>query len=169
MRSIPTALLERIQLLNQTIYNNANPIMEAVIVKAIKTLDIHTIRTASSLGAVDVAMQNDAEGNPVTLWIVAVVNKQAVVATYDLTAETPDYETPTSTFTLATQEAGAAVRDVAIEFDGAWSGGVLITSGAPHLFWVERGVGLDKIWTVQWDGVTPATQPAGTELLSVAR
>ncbi len=168
MRSIPTALLERIQLLNQTIYNNANPIMEAVIVKAIKTLDIHTIRSASSLGAIDMAMQTDAAGAPVTLWIIAVVAKQAIVTTYDLTVETPDYETPTSTFTLATQEAGA-VRDVAIEFDGAWSGGVLITSGAPHLFWVERGVSLDKIWTVQWDGVTPATQPAATEFLSVAR
>lgn len=166
MRSIPAELLEKIQALNWSIYGNNNPVMEAVIVKAIKTLDIHTIRTETSLSAIDLAIQNDAE-NPVTLWLIAVVNKQAVVTTYDLTAETPDYETPTSTFTLATQEAGAAVRDVAIEFDGAWSGGVLITSGAPHLFWVERGVSLDKIWTVQWDGVGP--QPAGTELLSEVR
>jgi hypothetical protein len=166
MRDIPADILAKIQSLNQTIFNNAEPKMEAIIVKAIKTLNIHTIRSASSLGAIDMAMQTDAAGAPVTLWIIAVVAKQAMVTTYDLTVETPDYTTPTSTFTLATQEAGA-VRDVAIEFDGAWSGGVLITSGAPHLFWVERGVSLDKIWTVQWDGVGP--QPAGTELLSEVR
>lgn len=168
MRTISTALLERIRLLNQTIYNNANPIMEAIIVKAIKTLDIYTVRNASSLGAIDLAIQTDASGNNlVTLWIIAVVAKQAMVTTYDLTVETPDYTTPTNTFTLATEEVGAAVRDVAIEFDGTWTDGAFISSGNPWMFWVERGIGFDKIWTVQWNGV--GDQPVGTELFSEVR
>lgn len=164
MRTLPVDIQNRIDLLNQTIYNNANPRMEAVIVKAIRNLNIQTLRSGSSIGSIDIALETDESGDPYRIWIAGVVDKQVVVNVYNVDGT---YTTPDSTFTLATEEEGAAVRDVAIEFDGAWTEGILITDTVPWLFWVERGLTMDKIWAVQWDGVD--TQPAGTEIHSVER
>jgi len=154
MRALPADIQARINLVQQTIYNNADPRMEAVIVKANRTLDIQTIRSGT-LGSVDLAPKIVVDA-ATEIWIVAVVSGQAVVNVYTY-AETIDFTAPDRTFTLATEEVDAKVRDVSITFDGE----------LPWLFWVERGVSYDKIWALQWDGT--GTQPAGTELVSVAR
>ena len=152
MRTIPTEILARIQTLEKTIFNNANPLMRATIVKAIKTLELSTIRTAARVGGIDIA----ANTGPTEIWIIAVVSGAAVVNTYAY-SEAIDFGTPARTFTLTTEQVDASVRDVAVAFDGT----------DPWLFWVERGVSYDKIFALQWDG--QGVQPAATELLSVAR
>lgn len=164
MRTLPTDIQDRIDLLNQTIHNNANPKMEAVIVKAIRNLNIQTLRSGSSIGSIDIALETDDSGEPYRIWIAGVVDKQVFISVYDID-ET--YNSPDSTFALSTEEEGAAVRDVAIEFDGTWTDGVLATDAVPWIFWVERGLTTDKIWAVQWDGVD--VQPEATELHSVTR
>ena len=152
MRTITAELLAKIQSLNQTTYNNANPLMRATIVKAIKTLELSTIRTAARVGGIDIA----ANTGPTEVWIIAVVSGVAVVNVYTY-SEAIDFGTPTRTFNLSTEQVDASVRDVAVVFDGV----------SPWLFWVERGVSYDKIFALQWDGA--GIQPAATELLSVAR
>jgi len=154
MRTLPTDIQARINLVAQTLYNNADPKMEAVIVKANRTLDIQTIQSGV-LGSIDLAAKI-VDAVVTEIWIISVVAAQAVVNVYTY-AETIDFTTPGRTFTLTTEEVDAKVRDVSIAFDGA----------NPWLFWVERGVSYDKIWTVQWDGTS--TQPAATELVAVAR
>jgi len=154
MRALPADIQARINLVQQTLYNNADPRMEAVIVKANRTLDIQTIQSGT-LGSIDLAAKI-IDGTVTEIWIISAVNAQAVVNVYTY-AETIDFTAPDRTFTLATEEVDAKVRDVSIAFDGE----------LPWLFWVERGVSCDKIWTVQWDGT--GTQPVGTELVSVAR
>jgi len=154
MRTLPSDIQARINIVAQTLYNNADPRMEAVIVKANRTLDIQTIQSGT-LGSIDLA-QKIVDAAVTEIWIISVVDAQAVVNVYAY-AETIDFATPGRTFTLTAEEASAKVRDVSIAFDGE----------DPWLFWVERGVSYDKIWTVQWDGT--GTQPAGTELVSVAR
>lgn len=163
MRDLPPDIQEKINLLNQSIYNNAQPSMEAVIVKAVKTLDMFTVRENLSLGAIDVSVETDASGMPVKLWIIAAVDKRAVVTVHDPV----NRDILFSTFMLTTEEVNAKVFDVAIEFDGIWIDSVFISSGAPYLFWVERGIALNKIWTIQWDG--QGVQPLGKEMLSVVR
>ena len=152
MRTIPAELLAKIQSLNQTTYNNANPLIKATIVKAIKTLELSTIRTAARVGGIDIA----ANTGPTEVWIIAVVSGVAVVNVYTY-SEAIDFGAPTRTFSLTTEQVDASVRDVAVAFDGV----------SPWLFWVERGVSYDKIFALQWDGA--GIQPAATELLSVAR
>ena len=154
MLDIPTGILERIQKLNQTNYENADPRMEAVIIKANRTLDIQTIQSGT-LGGIDLAPKI-VDGEVTEIWIITVVSGQAVVNVYTYSDDI-DFTTPDRTFTLTTEELDAKVRDVSISFDGT----------SPWLFWVERGVSYDKIWTVQWDGT--GTQLAGTELAAVAR
>ena len=156
MRTISAEILERIQSLNQTAWNNANPMMQAIVVKAIRNLDTKTIRSGK-VGSIDISAKiiDDVISE---LWIISVVDGAAVVNVYTY-ADDIDYTTPDSTFTLATEESEAKVRDVAISFDGT----------DPWLFWVERGVSYDKIFALQWNGVDPAIQPAAEELLSVAR
>jgi hypothetical protein len=151
---LPPEIQARINFVQQTLYNNADPRMEAVIVKANRTLDIQTISTGT-VGSIDLAAKI-VDGTVTEIWIISVVDAQAVVNVYTY-AETIDFTTPDRTFTLDTEEAGAKVRDVSIAFDG----------DLPWLFWVERGVSYDKIFALQWDGT--GTQPAGTELVSVAR
>jgi len=154
MIELPTDIQARINLIHQTLYNNADPHMEAVIVKANRTLDIQTIRSGT-LGSIDLAPKI-VDGVVTEIWIIAVVSGQAVVNVYTY-SDAIDFTTPDRTFTLTTEELDAKVRDVSISFDGE----------LPWLFWVERGVSYDKIWTVQWDGT--GTQPSGTELAAVAR
>ena len=154
MRTLPADIQARINLVQQTLYNNADPRMEAVIVKANRTLDIQTIQSGT-LGSIDLAPKI-VDAAVTEIWIISVVDAQAVVNVYTY-AETIDFTTPDRTFTLATEEVDAKVRDVSITFDGE----------LPWLFWVERGVSYDKIWALQWDGT--GTQPVGTELVSVAR
>ena len=154
MRTLPADIQARINLVQQTLYNNADPRMEAVIVKANRTLDIQTIRSGT-LGSIDLAPKIMA-GAVTEIWIISVVDAQAVVNVYAY-SNAIDFTTPDRTFTLATEEVDAKVRDVSIAFDGE----------LPWLFWVERGVSYDKIWTVQWDGTD--AQPVSTELVSVAR
>lgn len=152
MRAIPAEILARIQTLQKTTFSNANPLMKATIVKAIKTLELSTIRTAARVGGIDIA----ANTGPTEIWIIAVVSGVAVVNVYTYSAAI-DFGTPARTFNLAAEQVGASVRDVAISFDGV----------SPWLFWVERGVSYDKIFALQWNG--QGVQPAATELLSVAR
>ena len=154
MIELPADILERIQKLNQTNYENADPRMEAVIVKANRTLDIQTIRSGT-LGSIDLAPKA-VDGVVTEIWIIAVVGGAAVINVYTY-SDAIDFTAPDRTFTLTTEELDAKVRDVSISFDGT----------NPWLFWVERGISYDKIWTVQWDGTE--TQPAGTELVAVAR
>ena len=156
MRSLPADIQARINLVQQTLYNNADPKMEATIVKANRTLNIQTIRSGT-LGSIDLAPKIVADA-VTEIWIIAVVSGAAVVNVYTY-SDAIDFTTPDRTFSLVTEEVDAKVRDVSIAFDGA----------NPWLFWVERGISYDKIWTVQWDGVDPALQPAGTELVSAAR
>jgi len=154
MLDIPEEILERIQKLNQTNYENADPRMEAVIIKANRTLDIQTIQSGT-LGSIDL-VPKIVDSIVTEIWIIAVVSGQAVVNVYTY-SDAIDFTTPDRTFTLTTEEASAKVRDVSITFDGA----------NPWLFWVERGVSYDKIWTVLWDGT--GAQPAGTELVAITR
>ena len=107
------------------------------------------------MGGIDLAPKI-VDGEVTEIWIITVVSGQAVVNVYTYSDDI-DFTTPDRTFTLTTEELDAKVRDVSISFDGT----------SPWLFWVERGVSYDKIWTVQWDGT--GTQLAGTELAAVAR
>ena len=154
MRSLPSDIQERINLVQQTIYNNADPKMEASIIKANRVLEIQTIQSGV-LGSIDLAPKI-VDSIVTEIWIISIVNSQAKVNIYNYIDDI-DFSTPDRTFSLVTEEVDAKVRDVSISFDGE----------NPWLFWVERGISYDKIWCLQWDGVD--TQPAGTELKSVVR
>jgi len=154
MRSLPSDIQERINLVQQTIYNNADPKMEASIIKANRVLEIQTIQS-EVLGSIDLAPKI-VDSIVTEIWIISIVNSQAKVNIYNYIDDI-DFSTPDRTFSLVTEEVDAKVRDVSISFDGE----------NPWLFWVERGISYDKIWGLQWDGVD--TQPSATELKSVVR
>lgn len=159
MRHISADLLTRIQALNQTIYGNADPKMQATIIKAVTDLQVYTISTGELLGPIDLAMKwADLTKDPEEVWIAEVINRQAVVNVYTY-KKNMDFATPDRTFTLATVGTNARVRDIAIEFDGT----------SPYIAWLERTTTHDTGYIIQWDGVDPATQPEATKLLEVAR
>ncbi len=167
MRPISADLLARIQALNQTIYGNADPKMQATIIKAVTDLQVYTISTGELLGPIDPAMKwADLTKDPEEVWIAEVINRQAVVNVYTY-KKNMDFATPDRTFTLATVGTNARVRDIAIEFDGTIINGALQTSGAPYIAWLERTTSYDTCYIIQWDGT--GEQPAATELLKVAR
>ena len=169
MRTIPAALLAKIQSLNHTITGNADPKRWASVIKADKTLQIKTVANTGILGAIDLTINwPDLTADPTEVWIIEVINKAAVVKVYTY-SDTIDYSTPTRSFTLTVVGTGAVVRDAAISFDGTFVEGEMQTSGAPWLFWLERTSTHYKAYALQWDGADPAVQPAATELLSVER
>ena len=154
MRAISAELLAKIQKLNQTMYENADPFMRAVIEKTEQVVNTRTLRQATRLGSIDLALKLD---NPeaVQLWIISEANRQIFVDVYDF--PDPDWGTPNRTFNVACQDSEATPLDVAITFNG----------GLPWLFWVERLSTHNKIYALQWDGA--GVQPVASELLSVAR
>ena len=116
MRHIPADLLTRIQALNQTIYGNADPKMQAIIIKAITDLDVFTVAEGEVLGKIDLAAQISAVNSaPDAIWLAQVINHEAVIKVYTYSAGM-DFATPASTFTLATVGTNARVRDIAISF-----------------------------------------------------
>lgn len=167
MRTIPAALLAKIQSLQQTPDGNADPKMTATIIKANSDLSIYTLANSGVLGPIDVTMQwEDLTADPEAVWVAEVIDKVGVIKVFNY-AETLDFTTPDSTFNLTPVGTGATVRDIAIEFDGTLTAGVLQTSGAPYITWMERTTTHDKAYVIQWDGT--GSQPAATELLSVER
>ena len=154
MRTLPADIQARIDLIQQTIYENANPLMTATIVKATQDVNIFTVSTGARLGSIDLAfvLVDDA----ITfVWIIMVIDGIAYVNVYDFASL--NWEAATSSFNLTVVNAGASVKSAAITMDGS----------NPWLFWVERTATNDIIYTLQWDG--SGAQPAATELLSVAR
>ena len=116
MRHISADLLTRIQALNQTIYGNADPKMQAIIIKAITDLDIFTVAEGEVLGKIDLAAQiSDVNSAPDAIWLAQVINHEAVIKVYTY-AKDMDFATPARTFTLATVGTNARVRDIAISF-----------------------------------------------------
>lgn len=158
MRYIPEDLKTRIEKVFQTIYEDANPVMEALIVKPNLQVNVQTIRTAERLGSLDVAGKL-VNGELVEVWEIAVVDNQAMVNVYGATKYGVNFMSPLKTFILSPVEPGAKVRDVAIAFEDA--------SLPPWLFWVERQTSHDRIYAVQWDG--SGEQPPAEEMASVAR
>jgi len=156
MRTLSADMQARINKVQQTTHQNANPLMQSVVTKAIQTVQIKTLREADRLGSIDLAFEF-ALGAITKAWIIGVVDGVATITTYNF--PDPDWETPDSTFSLAPVTAGGVVRDVSVTLDGT----------NPWLFWVERTSSHDKIYALQWDGADPAVQPVATELLSVAR
>jgi hypothetical protein len=161
MRTLPADIQSRIDLLQQTIYENANPSMVASIVKAKQTIEVETLQSGTQLGGIDLAFVLDDEGVPTYAWVIFVSAGLASVNVYDMTVAKVDWETPTKTFTLATVNNEAVVRQVAIAMDGS----------SPWLFWVERYLydhyRYNNVYALQWDGAEPASQPAATELYSI--
>ena len=116
MRPISADLLNRIQALNQTIYGNADPKMQATIIKAITDLDVFTITEGEVLGKIDLAAQmSDVNSAPDAIWLAQAINYEAVIKVYTYSAGM-DFATPARTFTLATVGTNARVRDIAISF-----------------------------------------------------
>ena len=116
MRPIPAELKAKIEALNQTIYANADPKMQATIIKAITDLDVFTITEGEVLGKIDLAAQiSDANSAPDAIWLAQVINHEAVIKVYAYSGGM-DFATPASTFTLATVGTNARVRDIAISF-----------------------------------------------------
>lgn len=116
MRPIPAELKAKIEALNQTIYANADPKMQATIIKAITDLDVFTVAEGEVLGKIDLAAQiSDVNSAPDAIWLAQVINHEAVVKVYTYSKEM-DFATPSRTFTLATVGTNARVRDIAISF-----------------------------------------------------
>ena len=116
MRHISADLLTRIQALNQTIYGNADPKMQAIIIKAITDLDAFTITEGEVLGKIDLAAQISAVNSaPDAIWLAQAINYEAAIKVYTYSKEM-DFATPSRTFTLATVGTNARVRDIAISF-----------------------------------------------------
>ena len=116
MRPIPAELKAKIEALNQTIYANADPKMQATIIKAITDLDVFTVAEGEVLGKIDLAAQiSDVNSAPDAIWLAQVINHEAVIKVYTYSAGM-DFATPASTFTLATVGTNARVRDIAISF-----------------------------------------------------
>ena len=157
MRAISAELLAKIQKLNQTMYENADPFMRAVIEKTEQVVNTRTLRQATRLGSIDLALKLD---NPeaVQLWIISEANRQIFVDVYDF--PDPDWGTPNRTFNVACQDVEATPLDVAIAFSGGlpW---------LPWLFWVERLSTYNKIYALQWDGT--GVQPVASERASILR
>jgi len=159
MREIPEDILSKIQSLNQTHFNNANPIMEAVIVRSFKNLNIQTLHDTGRLGSLDIAARReDPDLPPSELVLIAVVDGEALVYVANPSDEI-DWGVPVNL---------GAAREVSVEFNGDFqqdTGGnqVFVTSGDPYFFRVVRGVTDDT--TV----VRQGTGGADTILLVVAR
>ena len=159
MRDIPEDILAKIQSLNQTHFNNANPIMEAVIVRSFRNLNIQTLHDTGRLGSLDLAARReDPDLPPSELVLIAVVDGEALVYT-GTPADEIDWGTPVNL---------GAAREVSIEFDGdfqedAVGNQVLVTSGDPYFFRVVRGITDDT--TV----VRQGTAGVDETLLTVAR
>lgn len=167
MRPISADLLAKIQALNQTQFNNANPQMLATIIKVVNDLQVYTIATGDLLGQIALTMRwTNLAADPNEVWIAEVINRQAVIKVYTY-AKDMNFATPTRSFTLAMVGTNARVRDIAIEFDGTITNGALQTSGAPYIAWLERTTSYDTCYIIQWDGT--GTQPVAAELLKVAR
>ena len=116
MRHISADLLTRIQALNQTIYGNADPKMQATIIKAITDLGIFTVTEGEVLGKIDLAAQISAVNSaPDAIWLAQAINYEAVIKVYTY-SDGMDFATPARTFTLATVGTNARVRDIAISF-----------------------------------------------------
>ena len=116
MRPIPAELKAKIEALNQTIYANADPKMQAIIIKAITDLDVFTITEGEVLGKIDLAAQmSDVNSAPDAIWLAQVINHEAVIKVYAYSGGM-DFATPARTFTLATVGTNARVRDMAISF-----------------------------------------------------
>ena len=116
MRPIPAELKAKIEALNQTIYANADPKMQATIIKAITDLDIFTITEGEVLGKIDLAAQISAVNSaPDAIWLAQVINHEAVIKVYAYSGGM-DFATPSRTFTLAPIGTNARVRDIAISF-----------------------------------------------------
>lgn len=154
MRALPAEIQQRINRLQQTQYNNANPFMRAVIEKTEQVVNTRTLRQATRLGSIDLALKLD---NPeeVQLWIMSEANRQIFVDVYLLAA--PEWGTPNRTFNVACQNVEATPLDVAIAFNG----------GIPWLFWVERLSAYNKIYALQWDG--NGVQPTASERANILR
>jgi len=116
MRPISAELLTRIQMLNQTIYGNADPKMLATIIKAITDLDIFTVAEGEVLGKIDLAAQiSDVNSAPDAIWLAQAINYEAVIKVYTYSGGM-DFATPSRAFTLAPIGTNARVRDIAISF-----------------------------------------------------
>lgn len=157
MRTLPPDLKAKIEAVNQTIYNNADPKIEAVITKAVKSIDIQTLPTSGRLGSIDIAARRDDPAQPPTeLWLIAIVDGEALVYQHTVQPEetTIDWGTPTNI---------GPARDAAIEFDGSFIDGQFVTFGEPWFFRVIRETLSDKILARQ------GLIGADVELLNVPR
>jgi hypothetical protein len=167
MRSIPSGLLARIEKLNQTIYENADPRMYAKILRVTKNLQVYTVASAEAMGTIDLAVNwPDLSKDPTEIWIAEVINRAGVVKVYDYDEEM-DFAAPARMFDLATVGVNARVKDIAIAFDGTVTDGQVATTGAPFIAWLERTTSFDTCYIIQWDGT--GSQPAAMELLQIAR
>lgn len=167
MRSIPSGLLARIEKLNQTIYENADPRMYAKILRVTKNLQVYTVSSAEAMGTIDLAVNwPDLSKDPTEIWIAEVINRAGVVKVYDYDEEM-DFAAPARMFDLATVGVNARVKDIAIAFDGTVTDGQVATTGAPYIAWLERTTSFDTCYIIQWDGT--GSQPAAMELLQIAR
>lgn len=167
MRSISGILQARIEKLNQTIYENADPRMYAKILRVTKNLQVYTVASAEAMGTIDLAVNwPDLSKDPTEIWIAEVINRVGVVKVYDYDEEM-DFAAPARMFDLATVGVNARVKDIAIAFDGTVTDGQVATTGAPYIAWLERTTSYDSGYVVRWDGT--GSQPAAMELLQIAR
>ncbi len=167
MRSISGTLQARIEKLNQTIYENADPRMYAKILRITKNLQVYTVASAEAMGTIDLAVNwPDLSKDPTEIWIAEVINRAGVVKVYDYDEEM-DFAAPARMFDLTTVGVNARVKDIAIAFDGTVTDGQVATTGAPYIAWLERTTSYDSGYVIRWDGT--GTQPAAMELLQVAR
>lgn len=167
MRSISGTLQARIEKLNQTIYENADPRMYAKILRVTKNLQVYTVASAEAMGTIDLAVNwPDLSKDPTEIWIAEVINRAGVVKVYDYDEEM-DFAAPARMFDLTTVGVNARVKDIAIAFDGTVTDGQVATTGAPYIAWLERTTSYDSGYVIRWDGT--GTQPAAMELLQVAR
>jgi hypothetical protein len=167
MRSISSGLLLRIEKLNQTIYENADPRMYAKILRVTKNLQVHTVASAEAMGTIDLAVNwPDLSKDPTEIWIAEVINRAGVVKVYDYDEEM-DFAAPARMFDLTTVGVNARVKDIAIAFDGTVTDGQVATTGAPYIAWLERTTSYDSGYVIRWDGT--GTQPAATEVIKVGR
>lgn len=152
MRSIPSALLEKIKHALQTVGNDANPQMEIIAQKANKylsqgnLLQPRTVRTGNVLGQLDICIRReDANLDPTEIVMAYIEDNLAKVATL------PYNHTPDQKFEYK-YTIGPAT-DVACEFNGSWKkiedrDGIyfdketvwaLVTDGEPFIVTLQQG------------------------------
>lgn len=149
MRNIDTDLLAKLNLKNQTAWNNAQPKMNIQVSRAKTTVTdssywtVETIRNKQGVGDLSVAARRmRSYGSPDKLFNVYIDNGLVKGATRDY----PDYEEQEwqDQFSLGP---GAAV---AIAFDGYWEiyrkKWQMVTHAAPWIFWVNNGNLSGQIW-----------------------